>query len=677
MKKKSMFFALATVLIILTCAFAPQVFAAGNPTDTGGHWAEGQVLAGINYGYIDGYPDGTFKPENTISRAEFVKIVNSARNYTAMTNIPFRDVPVNEWYFQEVQKAYQAGYITGDNEGNFNPSAQITRQEVAVILNRIAPGGDTSYALNGVNDANSIDEWALPAVRAVYSRGYITGNDAGNFSPLSPLKRGEAVTIMNRVLGVAPLQPGESLVALSISNLNITDIKTNGATLNITSTRDGNAYWVILEGENATTPTAEQIIGARTSSNGSPAGSGSRAVYANSAIVASSTSLQAEQSYKVCAVVRDAAANVSAVAIRTFTTSGAGDTGEEWLNNNFTVDNIADNSFRLTATSTRAGKLYYVVVEDPNRTVKTPSQSNIRNGKDANGTSANSSTIFAGSFDVYANNSNSYSIANLKGGTNYKVFGCVYENTNTSSLYSTVKSRTFTTTGTNTSWITDFSVTQSGTGSATLNVRADRAGTVYYVVTTDSRTPTAENIRSGSGYGYNNSGLVYASSVYVNANTYASPAPTLSGLTAGTYYYVFYILNTSGSTYSDVKLYNFTASTGTPATALTTRATYDLKTSVGAIVLSGGQIDFAASSSTAYNVIFSAAAAADYVEITITKAAGSVITSTLNTAIVSTSADNRTVVLRGNLVTGTRNTMTFTVSESGRTPLTYNIYIDK
>jgi hypothetical protein len=666
MRKKSMFFALATVLLISTCAFAPPVFAAGNPSDTYGHWAEGQILAGINYGYIDGYPDGAFKPESTITRAEFVKIVNRAKNYTAMTNIPFRDVPVNEWYFQEVQKAYQAAYIAGDNEGNFNPGSQITRQEVAVILNRIAPGGDTSYALNGVNDANRIDEWALPAVKAVYSRGYITGNDEGNFNPLSPLKRCEAVTIINRVLGVSPLQPGESLAALSISNINVTDVKTDSATLNITSTRDGNAYWVILEGENATTPTAEQILGGRTSSNSSPASSGNRAVYANSAMTATATSLQSEQSYKICAVVRDAAANVSAVAIRTFTTTSAGDTGEEWLNNNFTVGNILNNSVTITANSTRAGRLYYVVVEDPNRNVKTPSQTNIRNSKDASGTSANGSTIFAGYFELQtANAPRSYEITGLKGGTNYKVFGCVYENTNTNSLYSTVKSRTFTTTGSNVNWITDFNVSQVASGSAALNVRTDRAGTVYYVVTTDSRPPTADNIVNGRGY--NNGNAVYSSRVAVSANAYASPTPTLSNLTANTLYYVFGVLYTSGNVYSEIKSYNFTAGT-----------VIALSNVYGAVYAGSGTtptqaaISISAPSGYTYPVSVTVKAADinisnAYILITVVKGSSSIVSSSSGV----TKQSDTTFTVPNNL-----NNFTLTVQESGRSDyLTYNFTI--
>ncbi|MDR1246077.1 MAG: S-layer homology domain-containing protein [Clostridiales Family XIII bacterium] len=665
MKKKSSVFMLVLGLTLTVCAFAPSAFAA-SASDISGHWAEGQVLAGINYGYIGGYPDGTFKPDNTITRAEFVAIINRARNFTAMTNIPFRDVPVNEWYFQDVQKAYMAGYITGDSEGNFNPGAQITRQEVAVILNRIAPGGDTTYALYGVNDATKIDEWALPSVRAVYQRGYITGDAEGNFNPQNSLRRGEAVTIVNRLLGISPLQPGADLVALSISNINVTEIKTDGATLNITATRDGSVYWVVLEGDSATTPTAEQVLAGRGADNRNAYGTGSRTVYANTAVTASIASLQSEQSYKICAVARDAAANVSAVAIRTFTALNAGDTGEEWLNNNFTVSNIADNSFRLTANSSRTGTLYYVVVEDPNRNVKTPSQSNIRNGRDASGTSSNSSTIYSGSFPVSANTSVYRDITGLKGGTNYKVFGCVYEGSSSGSLYSRVKGATFTTTGSNANWITTFDVSQVGTGNATLNVRTDRAGTFYYVVTTDSRTPTAENIRSGREYNNSSTNVAYYSNISVSANT--NSYPTMSNLTAGKLYYVYGVLYTSSNVYSEIKSYNFTAGSGTTALtnvygtvyagSVTTQAAINISTPSGSVYPVAVTVKNAdISISNAY--------------ILITVAKGSTNSNVTSSTSGVTKQSDTTFIVPNSLTY-----FTLTVQESGRSDyLTYNFTI--
>ncbi|MDR2089899.1 MAG: S-layer homology domain-containing protein [Clostridiales Family XIII bacterium] len=668
MKKKTASFILAMVCVFAANAFAaPQTFAA-SLVDASGHWAEGQILAGINYGYINGYPDGTFKPDGTITRAEFVTIINKAKNYTAMTNIPFRDVPVNEWYFPEVQRAYSVGYIQGDSEGNFNPGAQITRQEVAVILNRIAPGGDTSHALTGVHDAAGIDAWALPSVKAAYSRGYIAGDATGNFNPQSPLKRGEAVTIVNRVLGISPLTPGADLAALSISNINVSDIKTDGATLNVTATRDGNVYWVVLTGEDAATPTAEQVLNGRTSDNRSAYGTGSRSVYANGAISAALSSLQAEQSYKICAVARDVAANLSPVAIRTFTTSSSGDTGEEWLNSNFSVSNIDNNSIRLTVNSSRAGTLYYVVVEDPNKNVKTPQQTYIKNGRDAGNSSTN---VISGNFSVSAGASKSMDITGLKSGTNYKIFGCVYESTSSGSLFSKVKGSAFTTTGTNVNWITEFNVSSIGSTNATLNVRTDRAGTFYYVVTDQSRQPTANQIRNRQDY--NNNPSVTSNNFSVSAST--SYPIDLSGLQTNKRHYVFGVLYVSGSDYSEIETVNFTTGTGTGTALVDVK--YELSSTPGAI--SSIINNFNSDRNYTLNLNGSGANVTIYV----TRASGTSVSMTVNGTQPASSGGNPEywIIANGTLFSGasTSNSIRLTVTENttNKSSLTYTIYFNK
>jgi hypothetical protein len=322
--------------------------------------------------------------------------------------------------------------------------------------------------------------------------------------------------------------------------------------------------------------------------------------------------------------------------------------------------------------------LYYVVVEDPNRNVKTPSQSNIRNSKDASGTSANGSTIYANYFDVSANAPRSYEITGLKGGTNYKVFGCVYESaTNTNSLYSRVKSATFTTTGTNVSWITTFEVPQNSISatSATLNVRTDRAGTLYYVVTTDSRTPTANNIVNGLGY--NNSTVTYSNRVSVSANTTSSQP--LSNLTTGTTtYYVFGVLYTNTNEYSEIKNCNFAAGNG--ATQLWS-VSYTV--SPGSVTPTSGAISFSASGNTytansSITVNATDATNGAVIRIAVTKGSGVngyTVTSNIGTGKDSASSTEFAIPVN-TLYVGSTNVV-LTVQESNRNNLTYTITINR
>jgi hypothetical protein len=193
--------------------------------------------------------------------------------------------------------------------------------------------------------------------------------------------------------------------------------------------------------------------------------------------------------------------------------------------------------------------LYYVVVEDPDKDVKTPSQSYIRNGRDAN----NNTVSVKGSFSVSSGATRSEQITGLKGGTSYKIFGCVYESSSSNSLYSKVKSATFTTSGSNVNWITRFDVSAVANSSATLNIAVNRAGRFYYVVTEEGRQPTADNIRNRRDY---NNNTAQGSDFDMSANV--SQSPTLSSLTQGRTYHVFGVLYSNGE-WSEIEHATFTA----------------------------------------------------------------------------------------------------------------------
>ena len=88
MKKKRI--ATAAAAITLSMAMGATVFAM--PNDIGGHWAQSTITQWTSKGYISGYPDGTFKPDNSITRAEFVVLVNKAMGYTKKGNAYFKDL---------------------------------------------------------------------------------------------------------------------------------------------------------------------------------------------------------------------------------------------------------------------------------------------------------------------------------------------------------------------------------------------------------------------------------------------------------------------------------------------------------------------------------------------------------------------------------------------------------
>jgi len=187
-----------TVVSLCVCLLVCFAASAANLSDINGHWAKEYIEYGVEKGYISGYQDGTFLPDKTVTRAEFSKMINSAVKLTATgdAKADFGDVASKDWFFAEVKKAENAGYITGYEDGTFRPNNSVTRQEAAVILSRIVLPVDERVEVNTFGDGNNIDSWAEDAVSMIAAKGYIKGDEKKNFNPKNALTRSQAAKLI-------------------------------------------------------------------------------------------------------------------------------------------------------------------------------------------------------------------------------------------------------------------------------------------------------------------------------------------------------------------------------------------------------------------------------------------------------------------------------------------------
>ena len=161
------------VAAALTLSMAMSVSAlAASPSDISGHWAKGTITQWTSKGYISGYPDGTFKPDNSITRAEFGVLVNKAMGYTKKGNAYFRDVNTNYWGYDEIQKGVSAGYVKGDPDGSFRPNDSVTRQEAAVMISKILDLETNFTSAATYNDYRYIPSWSVGYVRGFKRKNY-------------------------------------------------------------------------------------------------------------------------------------------------------------------------------------------------------------------------------------------------------------------------------------------------------------------------------------------------------------------------------------------------------------------------------------------------------------------------------------------------------------------------
>lgn len=185
---------LILAVVMITALSVPNLVFASDYT---GHWAEETIQEWFDNERIKGYEDGSFKPDNSITRAEFMTMVNKAYGFEELAEINFSDADEEEWYYAEIQKAVEAGYIVGDNDDTVRPEDEISRQEVAVVITRLNDLEENTD-VTVFADKDKIADWAVGFVGAVVEAGYMIGDDNKNFNPTNDITRAEALVTLDR-----------------------------------------------------------------------------------------------------------------------------------------------------------------------------------------------------------------------------------------------------------------------------------------------------------------------------------------------------------------------------------------------------------------------------------------------------------------------------------------------
>lgn len=169
------------------------------PSDIANHWAAENVKYVYDNQLMNGYEDGTFGVENSITRAEFVTVMARllGLELDAESASAFGDCN-GHWATGYIGALASKGIVGGVADGQFAPDDNITREQIAIILSRafnlVGAAEENSFA-----DDAEISSWAKAGVYAVLEAGYMKGDDAGNFAPLANATRGEVATVIMRL----------------------------------------------------------------------------------------------------------------------------------------------------------------------------------------------------------------------------------------------------------------------------------------------------------------------------------------------------------------------------------------------------------------------------------------------------------------------------------------------
>ncbi|WP_455644303.1 NHL domain-containing protein [Paenibacillus chitinolyticus] len=171
-------------------------------TDIAGHWAESYIKRATAKGIISGYPDGTFKPNHPITRAEFMVMLTGALQLEEKgAKVTFTDNDqIGTWAQQAIVQGVQAGIINGYEDGSFRPHAQITRVEMAIMVARALKLSFKANTLTGFADDEAIPQWAKGSVEAIRALGIASGREGNKFVPEDTAMRAEAAALLLRML---------------------------------------------------------------------------------------------------------------------------------------------------------------------------------------------------------------------------------------------------------------------------------------------------------------------------------------------------------------------------------------------------------------------------------------------------------------------------------------------
>lgn len=162
----------------------------------------------VSWDIMRGDQAGNLEPNRSITRAEFVTMLNRTFGYIKTGAQPFRDVVTRDWYYDDISAAYTAGYFQGTSKSTASPNATLTREEATTMLCRNLMLQPVSGENLSFTDSRLASSWSRGYIKAAADEGILRGDPGGKFRPLENITRGEVATMLVRVIGTPIQEPG-------------------------------------------------------------------------------------------------------------------------------------------------------------------------------------------------------------------------------------------------------------------------------------------------------------------------------------------------------------------------------------------------------------------------------------------------------------------------------------
>lgn len=165
-------------------------------------WSTGAMTAAVDNGLLGGVGDGRIAPQGEVTRAQMAAIINRAFGAEKQASLSsYSDVAADAWYAVDMAKAVQMGTFSGTGNGLLEPDRAITREEAFSVLARafaLETGDDSSLA--SFSDGAQVSSWAKGSVSAMVAAGYVNGSDGNRMNPQQTITRAEFAAVMSKIV---------------------------------------------------------------------------------------------------------------------------------------------------------------------------------------------------------------------------------------------------------------------------------------------------------------------------------------------------------------------------------------------------------------------------------------------------------------------------------------------
>ena len=165
-------------------------------------WSTGAMTAAVDNGLLGGVGDGRIAPQGEVTRAQMAAIINRAFGAEKQASLSsYSDVAADAWYAVDMAKAVQMGTFSGTGNGLLEPDRAITREEAFSVLARafaLEAGDDSSLA--SFSDGAQVSSWAKGSVSAMVAAGYVNGSDGNRLNPQQTITRAEFAAVMSNLV---------------------------------------------------------------------------------------------------------------------------------------------------------------------------------------------------------------------------------------------------------------------------------------------------------------------------------------------------------------------------------------------------------------------------------------------------------------------------------------------